>query len=65
MKKTRLLEIVREEIASALNKLNESSDSYLDKNQLNEKPNIDGPLDYSMANNLYQKISRYKKHYLQ
>ena len=36
MKKTRLLEIVREEIASALNKLNESSDSYLDKNQLNE-----------------------------
>lgn len=36
MKKTRLLEIVREEIASALNKLNESSDSYLDENQLNE-----------------------------
>jgi len=36
MKKTRLLEIVREEIAGALNKLNESSDSYLDENQLNE-----------------------------
>ena len=48
MKKTRLLEIVREEIASALNKLNESSDSYLDKNQLNEKPNIDGPLDFTL-----------------
>jgi hypothetical protein len=49
MKKTRLLEIVREEIASALNKLNESSDSYLDENQLNEKPNIDGPLDQGVA----------------
>jgi hypothetical protein len=48
MKKTRLLEIVREEIASALNKLNESSDSYLDENQLNEKPNIDGPLDFTL-----------------
>jgi hypothetical protein len=49
MKKTRLLEIVREEIASALNKLNESSDSYLDKNQLNEKPDFGGQLDQGVA----------------
>jgi len=37
MKKTRLLEIVREEIASALN-----------EKLLNEKPNIDGPLDFTL-----------------